>query len=73
VLDGCITHGSDMELPFACPADWLLNIKGLDAAALPYRVSGFLSVYEQVRGGGLRGLTLTVDAISLSNGSSYFW
>ena len=51
VLEACTMQGSDMELPFACPADWLLSMEALDRAPLPYRVAGFLSVYEQVRPG----------------------
>ena len=49
VLETCVMQGSDMELPFACPADWLLAMPELDKGPLPYRNPGFLSVYEQVR------------------------
>ena len=46
------TQGADTVLPFACPADHFLPMKHLDNATevdVPYRMTGFLSVYEQVR------------------------
>lgn len=49
VLKACTTEGSDLELPFSCPSDVFLPIRKLDNSGLPYRQTGFLSVYEQVR------------------------
>ena len=48
VLKDCTMRGSDLELPFACPPDWLLAMPELDKALLPYRNPGFLSVHGQV-------------------------
>ena len=44
------TQGADTVLPFACPADHFLPMKHLDNATqvdVPYRMTGFLSAYEQ--------------------------
>ena len=46
------TQGADTELPFECPADHFIPMKHLDNVTevdIPYRMTGFLSVYEQVR------------------------
>ena len=40
--------GTDLELPFKCPLDFLLPVGQLDAAGLEYRPAGFLDL-PQVR------------------------
>ncbi|KAK9804808.1 hypothetical protein WJX72_006874 [[Myrmecia] bisecta] len=42
VLQACTVPGSDLRLPFTCPADRLLNAEALEAAGIPYRAAGFL-------------------------------
>lgn len=49
VLEDCIMKGTDMQLPFSCPSDIFLPTRRLDNSKLPYRQTGFLSVYDQVR------------------------
>lgn len=43
VLDSCRIRGTDLELPFLCPLDFLLPVGQLDQAGMPYRLAGFLS------------------------------
>lgn len=42
VLRRCRVDGSDLQAPFRCPLDVLLNPASLDAAGLPYRVAAYL-------------------------------
>ena len=42
VLRRCRVDGSDLQPPFACPLDTLLNPGALDTAGLPYRMAAYL-------------------------------
>lgn len=53
VLEKCAMKGSDLQPPFTCPSDIFLPTRRLDNSKLPYRQTGFLSVYEQVRRWGI--------------------
>ena len=43
VLEKCATVGSDLQLPFRCPADWYINMRSLEHSQLQLRPSSFLS------------------------------
>lgn len=43
VLRRCRVDGSDLQPPFRCPLDVLLNPASLDAAGLPYRAATYLA------------------------------
>ncbi|KAL4422581.1 hypothetical protein ABPG75_008778 [Micractinium tetrahymenae] len=44
ILESCRIRGTDLELPFQCPLDFLLPVGQLDSAPLPYRPAGFLDL-----------------------------
>ena len=42
VLETCASRGTDLILPFRCPADHLLHMPTVELLAAPIRQSGFL-------------------------------
>ena len=42
VLQTCASEGTDLELPFHCPADHFLHMPNVEKLAAPLRMSGFL-------------------------------
>ncbi|KAI3434762.1 hypothetical protein D9Q98_002822 [Chlorella vulgaris] len=52
VLERCKIRGSDLQLPFECPADFLFSLPRMEESGVDYRVAGFLDnlqVPEAVR------------------------
>lgn len=45
-------RGTDLQLPFQCPLDFMLPIPALERQAVQYRSAGFLQL-PQARGGRL--------------------
>eukprot|EP00887_Chlorella_sp_A99_P000964 scaffold5.g964.t1 len=46
VLETCRIKGTDLELPFECPLDFMAPVPGLDASGMPYRPAGFLGLMQ---------------------------
>jgi hypothetical protein len=42
VLERCKIRGSDLQLPFECPADFLFSLPRMEESGVDYRVAGFL-------------------------------
>jgi hypothetical protein len=47
VLGRCATVGSDLQLPFKCPADFYINMRTLPSSELLVRESSFLDKVQQ--------------------------
>ena len=47
----CACRGTDTQLPFQCPSDFIFHVPLLDQNGLAYRMPGFL---QQPQVGGLK-------------------
>ncbi len=70
MLERCAAPGTDLQLPFACPADGLFDPGWWEARGVEYRLPGFLESAGFAAGPAARGARAVVDLAAEARGGA---